>query len=134
MPIVLKSESLSLLEPSGPVQAFNGIALAYWRYLMFRRNVVLFSSSSFSFSSSYDYTSSLYSSSSILLLVIRVGPLGFEDEGSTILRNIREEQSSDRMSESCTSYLFLSMVQSTTFSSKRLSYYTGQKDVQRLRS
>jgi hypothetical protein len=27
MPIVLKSGSLSLLEPSGPVQACNGIAL-----------------------------------------------------------------------------------------------------------
>jgi hypothetical protein len=26
VPIVLKSESLSLLEPSGPVQACNGIA------------------------------------------------------------------------------------------------------------
>ena len=27
MPIVLKSESLNLLKPSGPVQACNGIAL-----------------------------------------------------------------------------------------------------------
>jgi hypothetical protein len=27
MPVVLKSGSLSLLEPSDPVQAFNGIAL-----------------------------------------------------------------------------------------------------------
>ena len=27
MPIVLKSESLNLMEPSGPVQACNGIAL-----------------------------------------------------------------------------------------------------------
>jgi len=75
----------------------------------------------------------------LLLLVSRVGLLGFEDEGSTILRNIREEQSSDRalhpgMSESCTLYFFLAMVQSTAFSSKRLSYYTSQKDAQRLRS
>ena len=29
MPIVLKSGSLDLLEPSGPVQACNGIALLY---------------------------------------------------------------------------------------------------------
>jgi hypothetical protein len=29
VPIVLKSGSLSLLEPSGPVQACNGIALCY---------------------------------------------------------------------------------------------------------
>jgi hypothetical protein len=29
VPIVLKSESLNLLEPYGPVQACNGIALAY---------------------------------------------------------------------------------------------------------
>ena len=28
MPIVLKSESLNLLEPSGPVQACNGIAFS----------------------------------------------------------------------------------------------------------
>jgi hypothetical protein len=27
VPIVLKSGSLNLLEPSGPVQAFNGVAL-----------------------------------------------------------------------------------------------------------
>lgn len=75
----------------------------------------------------------------LLLLVSRVGLPGFEDECSTILPNNREEQSSDRalnpgMSESCTLYFFLAMVQSTTFSSKRLSYYTGQKDAQRLRS
>jgi hypothetical protein len=30
VPIVLKSESLNLLEPSGPVKACNGIALPYW--------------------------------------------------------------------------------------------------------
>jgi hypothetical protein len=29
MPIVLKSESLNLLDPSGPVQACNGIALSF---------------------------------------------------------------------------------------------------------
>jgi hypothetical protein len=29
VPIVLKSGSLNLLEPSGPVQACNGIALPY---------------------------------------------------------------------------------------------------------
>jgi hypothetical protein len=33
VPIVLKSGSLSLLEPSGPVQAFNGIALPYLQYV-----------------------------------------------------------------------------------------------------
>jgi len=31
--IVLKSGSLKLLEPSGPVQACNGIALPYWMKL-----------------------------------------------------------------------------------------------------
>ena len=34
MPIVLKSGSLYLLEPSGPVQAFNGIALPLPFYLL----------------------------------------------------------------------------------------------------
>ena len=29
MPVVLKSGSLNLLEPSGPVQAYNGIALTF---------------------------------------------------------------------------------------------------------
>jgi len=29
MPIVLKSGSLNFLEPSGPVQAWNGIALTF---------------------------------------------------------------------------------------------------------
>jgi len=29
VPIVLKSGSLNLLEPSGPIQACNGIALPY---------------------------------------------------------------------------------------------------------
>jgi len=33
MSIVLKSESLNLLEPSGPVQACNGIALPFFFYL-----------------------------------------------------------------------------------------------------
>ena len=35
MPTVLKSGSLNLLEPSGPLQACNGIALRFsflWRY------------------------------------------------------------------------------------------------------
>ena len=36
MPIVLKSESLSLLEPSGTVQARNGIALASY---VFRKDI-----------------------------------------------------------------------------------------------
>jgi len=33
VPIVLKSGSLNLLEPSGPVQGCNGIALSYPYYL-----------------------------------------------------------------------------------------------------
>jgi len=32
VPIVLKSGSLNLLEPSGPVQACNGIALPFLLY------------------------------------------------------------------------------------------------------
>ena len=32
VPIVLKSESLNLLEPSGPVQACNGTALHFTEY------------------------------------------------------------------------------------------------------
>ena len=32
VPIVLKSGSLNLLEPSGPVQACNGIALLFYKY------------------------------------------------------------------------------------------------------
>jgi hypothetical protein len=33
VPIVLKSGSLKLLEPYGPVQAWNGIALPFYFYL-----------------------------------------------------------------------------------------------------
>ena len=33
MPTVLKSGSLNLLEPSGPVQACNGIALPFYLYV-----------------------------------------------------------------------------------------------------
>lgn len=106
--------------------------ITYWRYLMFKRSVVLLVLLNL-------LIPLLFILLLLLLLVSRVGLPGFEDEGSTILRNIKEEQSSERalhsgMSESCTLYLFLAMVQSTTFSSKRLSYYTGQKDAQRLRS
>jgi len=36
MPIVLKSGSLSLLEPSGPVQACNGIALPFTAITMYQ--------------------------------------------------------------------------------------------------
>jgi hypothetical protein len=32
VPIVLESESLNLLEPAGPVQACNGIDLAFYYY------------------------------------------------------------------------------------------------------
>jgi hypothetical protein len=32
VPIVLKSGNLNLLEPSGPVQACNGIALPFLQY------------------------------------------------------------------------------------------------------
>ena len=35
MPIVLKSGSLNLLEPSGPVQACNGIAFIMASYVYF---------------------------------------------------------------------------------------------------
>ena len=35
MPIVLKSGSLSLLEPSGPAQVCNGIALHYFTLVTF---------------------------------------------------------------------------------------------------
>ena len=34
MPIVLKSGNLNLLEPSGPVQACNGIAFFFYLYLL----------------------------------------------------------------------------------------------------
>jgi hypothetical protein len=33
MPIVFKSESLNLLEPSGPVQGYNGIAFPFTFYM-----------------------------------------------------------------------------------------------------
>ena len=35
MPTVLKSGSLNLLEPSGPVEACNGIALPLYTYMYF---------------------------------------------------------------------------------------------------
>jgi len=35
VPIVLKSGSLNLLEPSGPVQACNGIALPFYVFLLY---------------------------------------------------------------------------------------------------
>ena len=43
MPIVLKSGSLSLLEPTGPVQACNGIALPFTQSLLyFPKNAIYF--------------------------------------------------------------------------------------------
>ena len=36
MPIVLKSGNLNLLEPSGPVQACNGIALPFTFYIFYK--------------------------------------------------------------------------------------------------
>jgi len=117
-----------------PWSSHRVLCITYWRYLMFRRNVVLLFLPIFT-----PLLFIILLLLLLLLLVSRAGPQGFKDEGNTILRSIGEEQSNNRalhpgMSESCTSYSFLAMVQSTTFSSKRLSYYTGQKDAQRLRS
>jgi hypothetical protein len=38
VPIVFKSGSLNLLEPSGPVQAYNGIALPFYHIQMASQN------------------------------------------------------------------------------------------------
>jgi len=39
VPVVVKSGSLNLLEPSGPVQAYNGIALTFFTFTFIRLGI-----------------------------------------------------------------------------------------------
>jgi hypothetical protein len=76
VPNVLKSGSLNLLEPSGPVQACNGISLPLPLYFILRHHTELFCGSTMK----YDLESDIHPKKTLYLCQLPLGNCSFQLE------------------------------------------------------